>query len=135
MIIAATRASTLDCLKDLLESKDKTPLLVSKLSEIYSEFGVDAIAAAAKDLDKSHRDRLRRLVNARNKLLDEEAIGQFSIGDVVRVNRDCSYKGLYGVDLVIVELRTPYICCTRPSGTWAPGLMLDDLEPPSNNDR
>ena len=129
MIVTAIRSSTLDCLQSLLSRNEKTPSLVPELSLVYEEFGIDAIATAAKSLDKSQRDKLRRIVNARHKVLDKEAMGGYTIGDIVRTNRSCSYKGLLGVNLVITELRTPYICCTRPSGTWAPGLMLDDLEP------
>lgn len=129
----AIRSDVLDRLKQLISIGAELP--IHELSLIYDEYGVDAIAAAAKQLDKSQRDKLRRLVNKRNKSLDEEAIGDFAIGQIVRINSRCNYQSLHGQDLTIVEIRAPWLVCQRPRSldrcqgdpTFAPGLLKEDL--------
>jgi hypothetical protein len=40
----------------------------------------------------------------------------------------CLYPSLVGTELVIDHICHPYIACTRPSGSYAPGLLKTDIQ-------
>ena len=39
-----------------------------------------------------------------------------------------NYPSLVGIELAIEYFDPPWIVCTRPSGSYAPGLIAEDLE-------
>lgn len=39
-----------------------------------------------------------------------------------------TYPSLIGVELTIESFQAPFIICTRTSGSYAPALMVEDLE-------
>ena len=100
---------------------------IDRLSALYEQYGVDNLQAASRLLDKSQKGKLTRLVLARNKQLDAEALGDFKIGDRVIITSNCDYQSLTGFELQIAEVRAPWLCCTRPSGSFAPGLLKSDI--------
>jgi hypothetical protein len=81
----------------------------------------ESIKAAFKEVPKQLQARLSEI------FLDRQALGDFRIGDRVVISDDCSYRSLLGCELIIDHLCHPYIACTRPSGTYAPGLLKTDI--------
>lgn len=63
-----------------------------------------------------------RSITAKSMLLGVPAIIQVA-----------NYPSLIGVVLTIESINEPWIICTRASGSYAPGLTVEDLEMWGNN--
>jgi hypothetical protein len=82
----------------------------------------DLIKAAFIEVPRHLQSRLKDI------FMDREAWGEFKPGDLVAISDDCACRSLLGVELVIDHLCYPWIACTRPSGTTAPGLLKTDIK-------
>jgi hypothetical protein len=102
---------------------------IDALDWIYAdpENTSDLIKLAFKRIPKHLQRNLGRVFKTRQSRLETEAMGDFEIGDLVIISDDCAYRSLSGVELVIDHLCYPWIACTRPSGTTAPGLLKTDI--------
>jgi hypothetical protein len=50
------------------------------------------------------------------------------VAGIARQSSICLYPSLAGIELVIDHICSPYIACTRSSGTFAPGLLKTDIK-------
>jgi hypothetical protein len=102
-----TTNGAIDQLDTICSNPDNTPELIK---------------AAFKEVPRKLQARLGEIFLAR------QALGDFRIGDRVVISEDCSYRSLSGIELVIDHVCSPYIACTRPSDTFAPGLLKTDIK-------
>lgn len=97
-----------------------------ELTALIEQFPKKDINKAIGKLDIFPASQLTSLYQSyQNRIAFTEYQG-FRLGEKVKYI-GINYNNLSNVILTIVEFDLPWIACTRPSGTYAPGLTIEDI--------
>jgi len=97
---------------------------IHEIGQLKQAIDAKEFRSAARSLDKGQLSTLKDISESEVNRRRTTSYEGFQIGDRVSTT---SYNSLANVELTIVEFDNPWVVCLRPSGNYAPGLVVNDL--------
>lgn len=99
---------------------------ILELKELVESFPKKDASKTINKLDVFPASQLTNLYQSYQNRMAFTNYQGFKLGQKVKYI-GVDYASLSGIILTIVEFNLPWIVCTRPSGTYAPGLTIEDI--------
>jgi hypothetical protein len=97
---------------------------IHEIGQLKQAIDAKEFRSAAKSLDKRQLATLKDISESEVNRRHTTSYEGFRLGDKVSTT---SYNSLVNLELTIVEFADPWVVCVKPSGSYTPALVVDDL--------